>query len=169
MLDPVQEPHLLVLGDSGSGKSGVLRTLAREIMRTRTAAEAQILLVDYRRALLGEVAVDFLRPVTSAAQAVPTLREIATYLEGRIPGPDVTPEQLRERSWWSGAELFVLVDDYDLVATQQGSPVAVPAAAPGPGRRRRPAPGRGAPLPVAPPARSTNRSSSRSGTSRCRA
>lgn len=124
-LDPVHEPHLLVLGDSGSGKSGVLRTLAQEIMRTRTPAQAQILLVDYRRALLGEVPEDYLiNYVTSAAQATPALREIATYLEGRIPGPDVTPEQLRERSWWSGAELFVLVDDYDLVATQQSSPVA---------------------------------------------
>ena len=41
-----------------------------------------------------------------------------------IPGPDVTPEQLRNRSWWTGAEVFVLVDDYDLVATQQSSPVA---------------------------------------------
>ena len=48
-----------------------------------------------------------------------------SYLEGRIPGPDVTPEQLRNRSWWTGAEVFVVVDDYDLVATAQGSPVQV--------------------------------------------
>ena len=124
-LDPVQEPHLLVLGDSGSGKSAVLRTLAQEIIRTHTPAQAQILLVDYRRAHLGEVPEDYLiNYVTSASQATPALREIATYLEGRIPGPDVTPEQLRERTWWSGADLFVLVDDYDLVATQQSSPVA---------------------------------------------
>jgi S-DNA-T family DNA segregation ATPase FtsK/SpoIIIE len=33
----------------------------------------------------------------------------------RLPGPDLTPEQLRTRSWWSGPELFVLIDDYDLV------------------------------------------------------
>jgi S-DNA-T family DNA segregation ATPase FtsK/SpoIIIE len=35
----------------------------------------------------------------------------------------VTPEQLRNRSWWSGAEVYVVVDDYDLVATTAGSPV----------------------------------------------
>ena len=51
------------------------------------------------------------------------LKDLATYLENRIPGPDVTPEQLRNRSWWKGAEVFVVVDDYDLVATQQSSPV----------------------------------------------
>ena len=48
---------------------------------------------------------------------------LASYLQNRIPGPDVTPEQLRNRSWWQGAEVFVVVDDYDLVATQQASPV----------------------------------------------
>ena len=39
----------------------------------------------------------------------------------------MTPEQLRARTWWTGAEVFVLVDDYDLVATQQTSPVALMA------------------------------------------
>ena len=32
-------------------------------------------------------------------------------------------QQLRNRTWWTGAEVFVVVDDYDLVATQQSSPV----------------------------------------------
>ncbi len=103
----------------------MLRGLAREIMRTRTPQQAQLVVVDYRRALLGEVPDEYLlNYLTSATQAQPALRDLATYLENRIPGPDVTPEQLRNRSWWNGAEVFVLVDDYDLVATQQSSPVA---------------------------------------------
>jgi DNA segregation ATPase FtsK/SpoIIIE, S-DNA-T family len=124
-LDPDIEPHLLILGDGQSGKSSILRGLAREIMRTRTPQQAQLVVVDYRRALLGEVPDEYLlNYLTSATQAQPALRDLATYLENRIPGPDVTPEQLRSRSWWNGAEVFVLVDDYDLVATQQSSPVA---------------------------------------------
>ena len=124
-LDPDTEPHLLVFGDGQSGKSAVLRGLAREIMRTRTPKQAQLVVVDYRRSLLGEVPDEYLlNYLTSATQAQPALRDLATYLENRIPGPDVTPEQLRNRSWWTGAEVFVLVDDYDLVATQQSSPVA---------------------------------------------
>jgi S-DNA-T family DNA segregation ATPase FtsK/SpoIIIE len=124
-LDPESEPHLLILGDGQSGKSSILRGLAREILRTRTPAQAQLVVVDYRRALLGEVPDEYLlNYLTSANQAQPALRDLATYLENRIPGPDVTPEQLRGRSWWTGAEVFVLVDDYDLVATQQSSPVA---------------------------------------------
>ena len=123
-LDVDREPHLLAFGDSGSGKSALLRAYAREIVRTRAADEAQVVVVDYRRALLGEVPDDYqLHYLTSAAQAEPALAELAQYLEQRLPGPDVTPDQLRSRSWWSGAEVFVLVDDYDLVATQSGSPV----------------------------------------------
>ena len=37
-LDIDREPHLLAFGDSRSGKSALLRTYAREVMRTRTAA-----------------------------------------------------------------------------------------------------------------------------------
>jgi S-DNA-T family DNA segregation ATPase FtsK/SpoIIIE len=124
-LDPADEPHLLILGDGQSGKSSVLRSQIHEIMRTHSPKEAQLVVVDYRRSLLGEVPEDYLlNYLTSAAQAAPVLRDLAAYLEQRIPGPDVTPEQLRNRSWWSGAEVFVLVDDYDLVATQQSNPVS---------------------------------------------
>lgn len=125
-LDVDAEPHLLAFGDSRSGKSSLLRNLAREVVRTRTATEAQILVVDYRRSLLGEVPeTHLLSHLASAAQATPALADLAGFLETRLPGPDVTPDQLRHRSWWSGAEVFVLVDDYDLVATQQGSPLHV--------------------------------------------
>ncbi|MEZ5096363.1 MAG: type VII secretion protein EccCa [Nocardioides sp.] len=120
------EPHLLVFGDGRSGKSSVLRGYLREVMRTRTPQQAQLVVVDYRRSLLGEVPEDYLlNYLTSASQAAPALKDLAAYLENRIPGPDVTPEQLRNRSWWSGAEVFVVVDDYDLVATAQSSPVQV--------------------------------------------
>lgn len=124
-LNPDTEPHLLVFGDGQSGKSSVLRAYVREIMRTRTPKEAQLLVVDYRRSMLGEVPDEYLlNYLTSATQATPVLRDLASYLESRIPGEAVTPEQLRSRSWWTGAEVFVVVDDYDLVATQQSSPVA---------------------------------------------
>ena len=124
-LDADHEPHLLVFGDGRSGKSALLRTYAHEIMRTRTPKQAQIVVVDYRRSLLGEVPDEYLlNYLTSGVQAAPVLKDLADYLEKRIPGPDVTPDQLRNRSWWQGAEVFVLVDDYDLVATQQSSPVA---------------------------------------------
>jgi len=123
-LDPDAEPHWLIFGDGRSGKSAALRSYLHEVMRTRTSKEAQLVVLDYRRSLLGEVPDEYLLDyLTSAAQATPTLADLASYLGSRIPGPDVTPEQLRNRSWWTGAEVFIVVDDYDLVATTTSSPV----------------------------------------------
>jgi S-DNA-T family DNA segregation ATPase FtsK/SpoIIIE len=124
-LDPDREPHWLVFGDSGSGKSAALRTYLHEVIRTRTPERAQLAVVDYRRSLLGEVPEAYLAHyLTSAAEAASALDGLASYLaDKRLPGPDVTPAQLRDRSWWRGAELYVVVDDYDLVATSSGSPL----------------------------------------------
>ncbi len=123
-LEPDTDPHLLVFGDSGSGKSAVLRTYLHEVMRTRTPERAQIVVVDYRRSLLGEVPDPYLlNYLTSSTQAQPALRDLAEHLEQRLPGPDVTPRHMRDRSWWTGAEVFVVVDDYDLVATHANSPL----------------------------------------------
>ncbi|MHA3704965.1 type VII secretion protein EccCa [Jatrophihabitans sp. YIM 134969] len=122
--DMAADPHLYLFGDSGSGKSALLRGAAHEIMRLNTPKQAQIFAVDYRRALLGEIPEEYLAGyLTTHDQATEELGGLAQYLRGRLPGPDVTAEQLRNRSWWSGAEVYVLVDDYDLVATSMGNPV----------------------------------------------
>jgi S-DNA-T family DNA segregation ATPase FtsK/SpoIIIE len=59
----------------------------------------------------------------SATQLGGMVGDVRNSLEGRLPGADVTQEQLKNRSWWHGPELFVVVDDYDLVATQSGNPL----------------------------------------------
>jgi S-DNA-T family DNA segregation ATPase FtsK/SpoIIIE len=124
-LDPAEDPHLYAFGDGDAGKSALLRATAAEIRRLYTPAQAQIFAVDLRRALLGEIPDEYLAGyLTTQDQATTELSGLAAYLRGRLPGPDVTAEQLRARSWWSGAEVFVLVDDYDLVATSTGNPVA---------------------------------------------
>jgi S-DNA-T family DNA segregation ATPase FtsK/SpoIIIE len=40
-----------------------------------------------------------------------------------MPGAEVTQRQLRDRSWWSGPEMYVIVDDYDLVAESTVNPL----------------------------------------------
>jgi S-DNA-T family DNA segregation ATPase FtsK/SpoIIIE len=123
-LDPDSEPHWLVLGDPGSGRTTALRGYLDEVVRTRSSEDAQVVLVDPRRSLLAEVPDAYLlHHLTTAGVAAQVLAELASYLESRLPGPDVTPAQLRDRSWWTGAEVHVVVDDHDLVAHGQGSPL----------------------------------------------
>ena len=124
-ITPAEDSHLYVFGDAESGKSGMLRAVASEIQRLYTPAQAQIFAIDLRRSLLGEIPSAYLAGyLTTQDMARDQIAGIATYLRGRLPGPDVTSEQLRARSWWSGAEVFILVDDYDLVATSSGNPLS---------------------------------------------
>ncbi|WP_239073789.1 type VII secretion protein EccCa [Cellulomonas denverensis] len=123
-LDPVAEPHLYAFGESDSGKSTLLRGLAAEVQRLYTPEQAKIFVVDYRRALLDEIPPEYLGAyLTSHELAAGGIAELAAFFTSRLPGPDLTADQLRNRSWWQGAEGFILVDDYDLVATSQGNPL----------------------------------------------
>ncbi|KGM15099.1 hypothetical protein N867_12045, partial [Actinotalea fermentans ATCC 43279 = JCM 9966 = DSM 3133] len=124
-LDPAEEQHLYAFGDGGSGKSSLLRAVASEIMRTNRPEQAQIFVVDLRRSLLGDIPEDYLNAyLTTADQAAGAMGGLAGILRDRLPGPNVTTEQLRTRTWWSGPEAWVLVDDYDLVASSAGNPLS---------------------------------------------
>ncbi|MEW2431592.1 type VII secretion protein EccCa [Micromonospora sp. NPDC047644] len=123
-LDFASEPHFVVFGDSECGKSSFLRALATSIITRFTPEQARVILVDYRRSLLGAIETPHLIGYgTAAAHTADLVESAAGYLERRAPGPEVTPQQLRDRSWWSGPELFVLVDDYDLVAAGPANPL----------------------------------------------
>ncbi|WP_421841902.1 type VII secretion protein EccCa [Mycobacterium sp.] len=120
-IDFERHPHLLVLGDHQCGKTAVLRTLCREIVRTKTAAQAQLLIVDFRRALLGVVESDHLGGYASSPSALGVLLQgLLDMLPERMPPGGLGQAQLKERSWWSGPDIYVVVDDYDLVAASAG-------------------------------------------------
>ncbi|MFD9127889.1 type VII secretion protein EccCa [Kitasatospora sp. NPDC059571] len=119
------DPLFIVFGESESGKSAMLRMLIKQITERYTPEQAGIVIGDFRRSLLGVVPQEYL---VEYAAAAPAMSAIVEMLRGacsrRLPGPDVTPEQLRNRSWYSGKDMFVIVDDYELVATSSGNPMA---------------------------------------------
>ncbi|MET8994811.1 type VII secretion protein EccCa [Amycolatopsis sp. NPDC004169] len=123
-LDFNAEPHFYAFADGESGKTNLLRQIARGISERYSAKEALILLVDYRRTMLGFIQGDsLLGYAVSAAQLDSMVGDVFNSMTRRLPGPDVTQEQLKTRSWWKGPELFILVDDYDLVATSTNNPL----------------------------------------------
>lgn len=123
-LDFNASPHFLIVGDSESGKTTLLRSIVQDICAANTPDQARIIMGDYRRTMLGTIPSGYQAGYGSTApQFTQNMADLAAYVNQRMPGPDVTPQQLKDRSWWTGPELYVIVDDYDLVATTAGNPV----------------------------------------------
>jgi S-DNA-T family DNA segregation ATPase FtsK/SpoIIIE len=121
-LDFAAESHLIILGEGECGKTATLRTVCREIVRTNASDAAQLFIVDFRRTLLGVVESDHLAGYTPSASALTSqLVGLMERLQARVPGADVSRQQLRARSWWSGPEIYVVIDDYDLIAPAAGT------------------------------------------------
>ncbi|WP_434600279.1 type VII secretion protein EccCa [Streptomyces sp. A5-4] len=121
-----ENPHMIVVGDSESGKTNLLRVIAKGITDRYTPAEARIMTVDYRRELveavpeayrLGHaVSLDMLKDLVDGA---------ARAVKQRVPGEDIAPSRMRLCDWWQGPRLFILVDDYDMIGS---GPMAQPFA-----------------------------------------
>lgn len=117
VIDFDAQPHLVAFADTECGKSMLLRNIATGVMENATPEEAKIILVDFRRSLLGVVDNDFLGGYATASQScIDLMKALAESLQERLPPSDITQQQLKERSWWSGPDLFVMIDDYDLIA-----------------------------------------------------
>ncbi|MFJ7153872.1 type VII secretion protein EccCa [Streptomyces sp. NPDC101118] len=119
------DPFFLVFGESESGKTALLRLIAKQIAERYTPDQARIVVGDYRRTLLEAVPEGHLleyAPMASSMQM--HMEAVATVMAKRAPKADITPQQLRDRSWWSGPQLFVVVDDYELVSSGTGNPMA---------------------------------------------
>lgn len=119
------DPFLLVFGESESGKTNLLRLIAQQIAERYSPDQARLVVGDYRRGLLGAL------PEAHLLEYAPMASSLQTHMEAlggvfsrRQPPTDVTPQQLRDRSWWTGPDVYIIIDDFDLVATSQGNPLA---------------------------------------------
>ncbi|HWG63276.1 MAG TPA: type VII secretion protein EccCa [Streptosporangiaceae bacterium] len=117
MLDFSADPHFLVLGDTESGKSNLLRLICDGIVARYPPEQARLIVVDYRRSLLDAADTEHrIGYAASSSSAGSLVNDACEALNERLPSADLTAAELRARSWWKGADLFLVVDDYDLVA-----------------------------------------------------
>ncbi|MDX2705664.1 type VII secretion protein EccCa [Streptomyces sp. PA03-6a] len=119
-------PHLMVFGDGETGKTNALRLVIRSIISRYTPSQARIMVADPNRGLLNSVPEEYRVGYVVDSDALSTLAGNAKIsMDKRVPGPDITPEQLSRRDWWQGPLLFVLVDDYDLFSGTPGAPASM--------------------------------------------
>ncbi|MEO6791084.1 MAG: type VII secretion protein EccCb, partial [Ornithinibacter sp.] len=85
-LNLLEEPHLYLFGDADSGKSAFLRAYAHEVARLHRPDRAKLFVVDYRRALLGELPEEHLGEyLTTEEQASSAVEGIVEFLRTRLP------------------------------------------------------------------------------------
>ncbi|WP_210592184.1 type VII secretion protein EccCa [Streptomyces sp. GESEQ-35] len=119
--DFAENPHLIVVGDTESGKTNLLRLTAKAIMDRYTPAEARIMVVDLRRDLVEAVPDAYRLGHAVSTDALKDLVDgAARAVKTRLPGPEITPARMRLADWWTGPRLFILVDDYDMLGTGIG-------------------------------------------------
>jgi S-DNA-T family DNA segregation ATPase FtsK/SpoIIIE len=111
----------MAFGDTGSGKSEFLRTYLHGLTESSTPEATRVLLIDYRRTLLGSVPDEFLAAYAADSTfAAGCIAQVVAKLRERMPPTSVTQRELAARSWWTGPEIYVVADDYDLVSAPQG-------------------------------------------------
>ncbi|WP_306204569.1 type VII secretion protein EccCa [Actinoplanes sp. RD1] len=114
------DPHFLVYGDAGSGKSTLLRTWLAGLTERVSPYDMRVVLVDYRHTLMEAVPGEHLGAYAGDAESAQVyVQQVVEKLKERVPPPGISPAQLKARDWWEGTEIYVVVDDYDLITGPQ--------------------------------------------------
>jgi type VII secretion protein EccCb len=133
-------PHLLIFGAPKSGKTRIAHAVSSAICARNDPSEVRFMLADYRSGLLDAVPQSHLLAAGAVNRNNSNLEEsikaLAINLKKRLPTPELTTAQLRSRSWWTGPDIVLLVDDWHMIVAASGmlSPMAplaplLPAAA----------------------------------------
>ncbi|MFP7364913.1 type VII secretion protein EccCa [Corynebacterium callunae] len=113
--DPESSRHLLAFGAQGCGKSTLIKTIATGL-ETLGRDNARLVVLDFRRSHLGAFPDHMVAAYcANSASAQTNINDMVTTLSTRLPGPEITVQQLKERSWWHGPDIYLVIDDYDLL------------------------------------------------------
>ncbi|MEI7715734.1 MAG: type VII secretion protein EccCa [Mycobacterium sp.] len=138
-LNFAENSHLIVTGRRECGKTTTVATIMAEIGRLyapgSTSApptdqrSAQVWLVDPRRQLLTALGSEYVENFAYNLDGVNAMMtDLAAVLAGREPPPGLSAEELLSRSWWSGPEVFLIVDDVQQLPAGFDSPLHKAAA-----------------------------------------
>ncbi|OBG63396.1 MULTISPECIES: type VII secretion protein EccCa [unclassified Mycobacterium] len=135
-LNFAENAHLMVTGRRECGRTTTLATIMSEIGRLYAPGassaptpppgqpSAQVWLVDPRRQLLTTLGPDYVEKFAYNLDGVQAMMgELAAVLAGREPPPGLSAEELLSRSWWSGPEIFLIVDDIQQLPAGFDSPL----------------------------------------------
>ena len=97
--DYLASQHMVCIGSQESGKSTLISTIIAGL--TQIGRErARLVVIDHRRSHLGAIDPDMLAGYSASTQETEKLvAAMKITLEERLPSAEVTPQQLKDRSW----------------------------------------------------------------------
>jgi type VII secretion protein EccCb len=117
-------PHLIIFGAPKSGKTTIAHAVASAICARNSPKQVRFMLADYRSGLLDAVPQSHLLAAGAVNRNHTSLEEsikaLAAILNNRLPPADLTTSQLRTRSWWTGPDVVLLVDDWHMIVAASG-------------------------------------------------
>jgi type VII secretion protein EccCa/type VII secretion protein EccCb len=133
-LNFAENAHLMVTGRRECGRTTTLATIMSEIGRIyapgastappTSQPSAQVWLVDPRRQLLTTLGSDYVENFAYNLDGVAAMMDrLAAALAGREPPPGLSAEELLSKSWWSGPEVFLIIDDVQQLPPGFDSPL----------------------------------------------
>lgn len=141
ILDFIPERHLTVVGAKNCGKTHLLASVMKSLTSRYTPDQVRFLVVDLKGSRLQDVVEDDYLLRWTDASGTPrnglvlngpdleiAVKAVAAAMQARSATAEVTREQRRNRSWWSGPEVFLVIDDYSMV--NNASPAAFAPLAP---------------------------------------
>ncbi|ANP49564.1 S-DNA-T family DNA segregation ATPase FtsK/SpoIIIE [Streptomyces griseochromogenes] len=118
------DQHLLVLGDNECGKTNLLKLISRALVDRYGEDELVFGVFDPRRGLRGAIPEPYRGGYAHNAKLSGALATgIATELEKRLP-ETADPDAMNDEPAFTGPRIVILVDDYDILTTAGGQPLA---------------------------------------------
>ncbi len=115
--------HLVVFGESGCGRTTVLRRAITHLQATTTPDDVRLHLVDPARTMLDLARSSHVASYAAGSGAVQREAEdMAAELSTRVPADGVLPVELQAGAGWSGPHLVLVIDDYERLLTSLGGP-----------------------------------------------
>jgi DNA segregation ATPase FtsK/SpoIIIE, S-DNA-T family len=116
--------HLVVFGESRSGRTTVLRRAIAHLESTTAPDDVCLHIVDPARTML-----DLARSSHVASYAVGSgsvqrqVEDVATELSARVPADGTSSAELQSAAGWTGPDHVVVIDDYERLLTSLGGPL----------------------------------------------
>ena len=116
--NPRSDQHLLIFGEEESGKTTVLAYLLRQIAARTRPDQARFIVFDGRRQLfeLGYRPDQLIASATTAQDAANVIAANLDRFQRRLPAPTASAQEITRRAWWSPADIYLVVDDYERLA-----------------------------------------------------